>query len=358
MSASVSDDTSALLPVSSVLDAPRELWLDGLRATPDRQLDWLWDGYLAATNVTLLTSQWKTGKTTLVSLLLAQLKGGGVFAGSPLTTTRAAIVSEESAGMWLKRTEKLDFGAHVCWFCRPFRGRPTLLQWQALIDRLAVLRRTEGVGLVIIDTLAAFLASRTENNANSMLDVLLPLQQLTELGMAVLILHHPRKKQCPDGQLARGSGALSGFADILIEMHPYLPNNFTDRRRRLDAYSRHAETPAHRLIELNAAGTEYASLGDVDDHAFAESWALLERVFSNARYKLTRQGVLEEWPDGAPVPTPHTLWRWLQKAFAAGRVVREGEGTKSKPYRYCIKSREKQLMLDPLESLREDLCIF
>jgi hypothetical protein len=29
------------------------------------RVDWLWDGYLARGSVTLLTSQWKTGKTTL-----------------------------------------------------------------------------------------------------------------------------------------------------------------------------------------------------------------------------------------------------------------------------------------------------
>jgi AAA domain-containing protein len=35
---------------------------------------WLWPGYLGAGRVTLLTSQWKSGKTTLVSLLLARLQ--------------------------------------------------------------------------------------------------------------------------------------------------------------------------------------------------------------------------------------------------------------------------------------------
>jgi AAA domain len=34
---------------------------------------WLWHGFLGPGKVTLLTSQWKSGKTTLVSLLLARM---------------------------------------------------------------------------------------------------------------------------------------------------------------------------------------------------------------------------------------------------------------------------------------------
>ena len=42
---------------------------------------WLWHGYLARGSITLLTSQWKSGKTTLLSILLGRLKTGGDLAG-------------------------------------------------------------------------------------------------------------------------------------------------------------------------------------------------------------------------------------------------------------------------------------
>ena len=48
--------------------------LDKQRSAPPT---WLWHGYLGAGRVTLLTSQWKSGKTTLVSLLLAGMQQGG-----------------------------------------------------------------------------------------------------------------------------------------------------------------------------------------------------------------------------------------------------------------------------------------
>jgi len=63
--------------------------------------------------VTLLTSLWKAGKTTLVSVLLARLKTGGALGDLPLAAGRAVVVSEESPEQWALRTGRLDFRDHV-----------------------------------------------------------------------------------------------------------------------------------------------------------------------------------------------------------------------------------------------------
>src|SRR5262245_48291422 len=196
-------------PGQQTLPAFSEQWLDDLRQAERTEVSWLWHGYLAPGNVTLLTSQWKSGKTTLVSVLLSRLKTGGTLGGLPLQAGKAAVVSEEDAGMWLQRSRQLDFGRHVCWFCRPFRGQPTAKGWLALIDCLSDLRRQHGIDLVVIDPLASFLPGRNENNASVVMSTLLPLQRLAAEGVSVLLLHHPRKKESAEGQLARGSGALS-----------------------------------------------------------------------------------------------------------------------------------------------------
>ena len=62
----------------------RALWLTDLQTEARTPIAWLWHGYLAAGNVTLLTSQWKSGKTTLMSVLQSRLKTGGLLAGRPL----------------------------------------------------------------------------------------------------------------------------------------------------------------------------------------------------------------------------------------------------------------------------------
>jgi RecA-family ATPase len=84
--------------------------------------------------------------------------------------------------------------------------------------------------LVVIDPLAVFLPS-SENTAAGMMEVLLPLQALTALGLSVLLLHHRRKGVVLPGQAARGSGALPGYADVLVEMHWYGRADEEDRRR-------------------------------------------------------------------------------------------------------------------------------
>ena len=73
-------------PVPSALPTPPRpvgVWSANLRTAPRAAVWWLWRGYLAPGNVTLLTSQWKSGKTTLLSVLLARRVAGGTLAARP-----------------------------------------------------------------------------------------------------------------------------------------------------------------------------------------------------------------------------------------------------------------------------------
>ena len=82
---------------------PLRWGLASLRAEANPEVRWLCAGYLALGSVTLLTSRWKTGKTTLISVLLARLKTGGDLAGLPVAAGRAVVLSEESSEQWLLR---------------------------------------------------------------------------------------------------------------------------------------------------------------------------------------------------------------------------------------------------------------
>jgi hypothetical protein len=311
------------------------LLADELESAADPEVSWLWDGYLASRHVTLLTSQWKSGKTTLVSVLLSKLKDGGTFAGQALRPGRAVVVSEEPVARWLRRKSQLGFGP-VRFFCRPFRGRPSPAQWQALIEHLRALHDREPFDLVVIDSLARFFPGNSENHATVMLDVLLPLGRLSETGASVLLLHHPRRKESPVGQAARRSGALQGHVDVIVEMRACVPAGVPSRRRRLAALSYFEETPPDRVIELTADGTDYTCVGDFEATAFAEQWAVLHSVLERATKVLTAAEILQDWPPQEARPAPPTLWRWLTRAAAEGRVQRQGAGHRSDPYRYCL----------------------
>jgi hypothetical protein len=334
-------------PVPLPTPAFQGLWLRDLEAAAHSQTPWLWDGYLAPGNVTLLTSQWKSGKTTLVAVLLSRLKTGGLLLGRSLRPGKAAIVSEESPLHWHHRSQKLAFGGHLCWFCRPFRGKPRPDEWLALLDHLLALRQQHGIDLVVIDPLASFLPGRNENSAAEMLATLMPLQRLTTQGVSVLVLHHPRKGDPAAGQAARGSGALCGYADILLEMQHFGRPSDDDRRRHLRAYSRHEETPRHVVIELSADGTDYLCHGDGAEEEFSHSWRLLRSLLEDALHKLTQRELLEQWPTHLPKPTEVTVWRWLERALSQGQVLREGTGRKNDPYRYWLPGQEDKWRQSP-----------
>src|SRR5688572_15935950 len=88
-------------------------------------ISWLWDAMLAAGNITLLTSVWKAGKSSLLALLLAGRHHGGVLLGRMIEPGPSAIVSEEPAELWRRRARNLAFGPNLSLFCRPFNRTPT-----------------------------------------------------------------------------------------------------------------------------------------------------------------------------------------------------------------------------------------
>src|SRR5262249_42883442 len=149
---------------------------------------------------------------------LARMKTGGMVAGLPVRPGRAVVISEEPPSMWLDRSRVVDLDGHVDWFCQPFRGKPTEQDWLELLGQGVHLHEQKRVALLVIDALANLSPMRSENDAVQMLNALKPLQELTTRGVGTLVSHHPKKGPTVPGQAARGSGALSGYVDIILEM--------------------------------------------------------------------------------------------------------------------------------------------
>jgi hypothetical protein len=195
------------------------------------------------------------------------------------------------------------------------------------------------------------LPSGAENNAAAMLAAFAPLRLLTGAGKAVLILHHP-KKNCPAGELSpRGSGAMAGFADILVDLTVPGGLSATDRRRRLRSASRlHESTDV--LLELSADGKEYRTVVEPPPEDYDRNWALLRMVFDEATNRLTRQEVHKYWPPDYDKPSLTTVTRWLERALKENKIVRKGKGTYRDPFAYSLPGfRPMRDDLPPLEPL-------
>jgi len=269
---------------------------------------------------------------------------GGRRAGRAVAPGRALIISEEAASDWDARCQRLALGPHVQFLCRPFRGaRPTDAQWLALVAGLEALHRQEALDLVVLDALATLLPGYAETCAPKLLDCLLPLQALANRGPALWLLHHPAKAKRADGLAGRGSGALSGLADIIMEMSCYRRARSRDRRRRSRAYSRYVETPRHLILELNADGSDYLVQTDAGGSPLVQPWPEMHHILAEATDKLTQQSILERWPVEGDAPDRSTLSRWLKRATQQGVVCCSGTGFRGAPFRYWLPSREPLL---------------
>jgi hypothetical protein len=334
---------------------PQEIWDHEIAAKQEPPTEWLWHGMLARGSSTLLTGMWKSGKTTLLSLLLAQRKQGGTLAGLAVKPGKTVVVTEEGSTHWAERLRQYDFGGQVCFFPRPFLGVPRPDQWQALIGRILELEGRHGIDLAVLDPLAPLMPC--ENNARSILDTLMPLTALAQKKMALLALHHPSKDAPALGQAARGSGALLGHVDVALEMrHP--GGDPLTRRRRLVALSRYAQTPRQLLLELNPQATDYLVVPDDHEDGFLANWEVLRLIFEDAPQKLTRGDIRAEWPADYDKPSATTLRKWLERAVPLGLVACEGTGRKDDPFRYWFPEREAYwrkhyIMYDELEELRK-----
>jgi len=313
-----------------------------LKAGKSAPVPWVWEGMLAEGNVTLMTSLWKAGKSTLLALLLARRHSGGDPLLDRLVQPGAsAVVSEEPAELWRHRARHLDFGPNLSLYCRPFLGMPDRSLWLALIDQLAEEKTTHGVNLVAFDPLIYVLPCG-ENNAAALREALDPLRRLTGLGMAVLLLHHPTKREAGASKSARGTGALPALADILLELRRPTGNPSTYRRW-LHGFSRYQETPREICAELNITGTDYRVISDQDvSDDFSANWDTIASVLSASGAPATRQELLGRWPEALNLPHPATLWRWLKRAREIGVVVVTGKGTKLDPCRYELRMEEQK----------------
>lgn len=318
-------------------------------------IDWLWHGYLARGSLTLLTSLWKAGKTTLLTGVLQRLEAGGEFLGQACVPARALVVSEEPRELWAERLRTMPIGPHARLLPRPFLTRPTSEEWCDLIEYSLEQRAVGELDLFVVDTLASFLPGRSESDAGTLLEMLQPLQRLAAAGVAVLVLHHPRKKASDEGSSARGSGALLGFVDIILELHRVGQLHSDERRRRLFGASRHTATPKHLVYQWDPATGEFVRISDPFTDRFRDNWEQVRTILAERKTAATHHELLADWPPDRAKPVASVLYEWLNRATEGKLVRRFGTGRRSDPYRYRLPNEDDEYRdrgeLPPLREL-------
>ncbi len=224
-------------------------WFSEL-AAKDKADEWIWEGYLPKRAIAMPSALWKVGTTTLMSHILTALAARDKFLGQPVRASKVLYVSEEGEQHWVRRRDALKIGDHVGIYLQPFGVKPNPADWRAFITQLAADVKTHGFDLVIFDTLAKLWPVHEENDAGAVDAALMPLWDITKAGAGVLLIHHLRKSGGSEYTGSRGSGALSAFADILIELTRFDAGDSRSTKRVIKAKGRYDETPDEIVIEL------------------------------------------------------------------------------------------------------------
>lgn len=293
---------------------------------------WLWDGFVAEGELTLLAGHPFAGKSSLVSGLLAAMTRGDRFLGRATARSTAVLVSEESA--ILLRERAAQFGLLDADGLVASRGTGVLgLPWEELISQAAAAAHDVGHRLLIVDTLAGLsrLAAEHENDAAAVVERLRPLQEAAGSGLAVLAVHHTVK----NGSSVRGSSAFSGTADVVIR----LTSNKHERRVTLRSESRYDGTPVELHAKLIKAAdcwfyeqtrTRHASTTSAGQKGTSVGERLRAALRAGSSTGLTY----------AELKTGHGISESTAKellpAWYPTKVARHGKGVKGDPYRWFL----------------------
>jgi DNA-binding transcriptional ArsR family regulator len=293
-------------------------------ATPE-DVDWIAPRYIARGATVLLVGGPKGGKSTLYAHLIGAALDGSDFLGERVTRTPVVLLTEQgpsSLRPLLARVGLLDRDDLHLLLWRDTRGA----SWPSVVEEAVAQCRAVGAGLLIVDTLAQFagLAGDSENDAGAALDAMRPLQAAAADGLAVLIVHHERKGAGAIADSGRGSSAFAGAVDVILALRRG-DGESRPTIRHLHALSRFDDTPEELVIELTEAG--YVALGSAVNFAVEE--AKEATLAAIGEEPLTTAQLVE-----ATGLKRTAVYAALTELADAGKVTREGKGTRGDPHRY------------------------
>ncbi len=204
--------------------------IEQLTSVNEEGIDWLWHGYVGRGLKTQLPAFPKAGKTTLLTHLIRAFQQNGEFLGQQIKESVVWIISEESTDIWIERRDQYEM-SHFFVNPRPFSSKMSLKEWDLFLHDVADQAVKHSVDLVIIDTLAEFWSVGQEKDPNETKDALRPLSALLNKNIAVLCVHHAGHAGEREGGIGRGSTAIAGDFDIIMQFLRYDKENDEDTRR-------------------------------------------------------------------------------------------------------------------------------
>jgi hypothetical protein len=281
--------------------------------------------------LTLLAGKPKAGKSTLSLALAASIAGEAAhFLGRKVASGPVLYISEESVLTLAHKLPPLDalrmLTRDAVW------PKPS---WRDLVAAsVEEAQRISAVALVV-DTWPYWtsLPKDAEKDAGAVQAAMQPLLDATRDGLAVLSSLHLRKAGGEDGDSLRGSSAIAGAADIVLELERLQDPT----QRLLLALSRFPSTPGSLLVDRDPATGAWRALsegGRTEGRALRDRQALISALDGES---LTREELEEA------IGAPQRQWHAQLKVLLAEGVAQQtGAGKKGDPYRFTLSGDSAQ----------------
>ncbi|MGH7641956.1 MAG: AAA family ATPase [Candidatus Dormibacteria bacterium] len=219
----------------------------------ESHVEWIWRDYLARGTVTELDGKIKvSGKTTFCMHLARAVLDGDQFLDRATLRGAVVYITEEGTATFerglvsrgLSGTRDLHFLS---------RRAVAKLPWDHVVGLAEAKVRETAAVLLVVDTFSrvAGLRDDDENSAGKAMAAMTPLMSLaTSLNIAVLITRHERRAGGSVGESARGSTAISGDVDQILQLGRTGGYGHQNERW-LRAVGRYDETPPELRIALH-----------------------------------------------------------------------------------------------------------
>jgi hypothetical protein len=300
--------------------------IEEIRMLQSSTVEWLLDGLIGAGLVTVLAGQPKAGKSTWLFAVMAALERGDAICGLSTAQSTTVYLSEESAAGVVEKA--VGFGVEQASYVTREGDDPSADFGAAVDAAIAEAERT-GARLIVIDTLTHFgrLARDAEKDAGATGELLAHAIRAAARGYAVVVLHHVRKAEGDDGTALRGSSAIAGAADVIIELRR-LESGDRGTERSLRVLSRFSDSPEELVIAMK--GHRYVVAGEsVDDAKFERVASALIEALEGAGVVVGRDAIC-----GLIKGRDSLTWRTARRLVQTGRIGGDGNGRKGSPYRF------------------------
>jgi predicted ATP-dependent serine protease len=288
--------------------------------------DWLWENFVAKGNITLFSALAKAGKTTLLRCLFVAMKNSEEFAGQPTRPCKVLILSEESASEWADGREGIDDCDidQVYIWPRPTRGIPSSKDWIEIIDLVSKKCKELGIDMVVIDTISTFWPVDDENDAAKVKKALVPLYKLTDdNGVALMLVHHFKKDGGNEGTASRGSGALAGHVDNIIEFRRNEDGYPTQRKiKTMGRFIQETEL----IIELTNEG-KYETKGEPWVVSKKARMTKILSLMTETARPMSVQEITSLWNSRLNKMSNKTIGRYVKELIVLGQCSLDNERT-------------------------------